>query len=90
LQEYLVGKSGAYLDFDRDEMMTQTKHGRGRHDFDAANGIVTVQDGHAHRREQDALEDGESIYTQQSTRDYVVRTKSRSTLILHAMPTVRT
>jgi hypothetical protein len=35
--------------FDRDEMMTQTTHDRGRHSLGGDIGIVTVRDGHPHR-----------------------------------------
>jgi hypothetical protein len=44
------------MPFDRDEMMTQTKHDLRRRDLGGAIGIVTVQDWHPHRRGQDVGE----------------------------------
>ncbi len=38
--------------FDRDEMMTQTTHDRGRRTPRGDIGIVTVRGGHPHRRRQ--------------------------------------
>jgi hypothetical protein len=53
LQENLLGKLGLRVAFDRDEMMTQTMHDRGRRNPGGDIGIVTVRNGHPHRREHD-------------------------------------